>query len=77
LENPSVCILVSLLLAGCSATPAPTAGREEKGAAEAGFEVGYDDASHFNRDYKRQFGEPPLRDIQRLKESAGSALQAG
>lgn len=47
---------------------------EEKGAAEAGFEVGYDDASHFNRDYKRHFGEPPLRDIQRLKESATASL---
>jgi transcriptional regulator GlxA family with amidase domain len=45
---------------------------EEKGAAEVAFEVGYDDASHFNRDYKRHFGEPPLRHIQRLKESAAS-----
>jgi AraC-like DNA-binding protein len=37
-------------------------------AAEAGFQVGYDDASHFSREYKRQFGHPPLRDIQGLRE---------
>src|SRR5688500_18767597 len=28
------------------------------GHAEAGFRVGYDDASHFSRDYKLHFGEP-------------------
>lgn len=43
---------------------------EDSGAAEAGFRVGYDDASHFSRDYKRHFGEPPIRDVQRLRESA-------
>lgn len=43
---------------------------EQKGAAEAGLEVGYDDASHFSRDYKRHFGEPPLRDIQKLRRAA-------
>jgi hypothetical protein len=30
--------------------------------------VGYDNSSHFNRDYKRFFGEPPLRDVERLRE---------
>lgn len=43
---------------------------ESVDAAEAGFTVGYSDASHFNRDYKRQFGLPPKRDIERARESA-------
>ena len=32
--------------------------------------VGYDDASHFSRDYKRHFGEPPMRDVERMRETA-------
>jgi AraC-like DNA-binding protein len=40
---------------------------EHLDAAEAGFRVGYDDASHFNREYKRHFGEPPMRDVERLR----------
>jgi len=36
-------------------------------AATAGLQVGYDDASHFNREYKRFFGEPPIRDVERLR----------
>ena len=43
---------------------------ESLDAAEAGYKVGYDDASHFNREYKRHFGEPPIRDVQRLRELA-------
>jgi AraC-like DNA-binding protein len=39
-------------------------------AAEAGYRVGYDDASHFSREYKRRFGEPPMRDVDRLRELA-------
>ena len=31
------------------------------------FRVGYDDASHFNREYKRLFGAPPMRDVERLR----------
>jgi len=37
-------------------------------AGEAGYRVGYDDQSHFSRDYKRHFGEPPMRDVERLRE---------
>lgn len=38
-------------------------------AATAGYRVGYDDASHFSREYRRLFGAPPLRDAERLRGS--------
>lgn len=41
---------------------------EDIDAASAGFRVGYEDASHFNRDYKRFFGVPPMRDVERIRE---------
>jgi AraC-like DNA-binding protein len=43
---------------------------EDLDAASAGYRVGYSDASHFNREYKRLFGLPPLRDVERLREAA-------
>ncbi len=43
---------------------------EDLDAASAGQRVGYRDASHFTRDYKRLFGEPPARDAERLREAA-------
>lgn len=33
----------------------------------AAFAVGYDSPSQFNREYKRLFGAPPLRDISKLR----------
>jgi len=45
-------------------------------AASAGYRVGYNDASHFNREYKSVFGLPPLRDVERLQE-AGSESTLG
>jgi AraC-like DNA-binding protein len=42
---------------------------EHLDATSAGFRVGYDDASHFNREYKRLFGAPPMRDVARLREA--------
>jgi len=32
-------------------------------AASAAFEVGYESASQFNREYSRLFGQPPMRDV--------------
>jgi AraC-like DNA-binding protein len=43
---------------------------ENLDAGEAGYRVGYEDQSHFSRDYKRHFGEPPVRDVERLRELA-------
>ena len=40
---------------------------EDLDAATAAYRVGYNDASHFNREYKRHFGDPPMRDVQRLR----------
>jgi AraC-like DNA-binding protein len=42
---------------------------EEFDAATAAFEVGYESPSQFNREYKRFFGNPPMRDIQALRAS--------
>ncbi len=41
-------------------------------AATAGFEVGYESPSQFNREYSRLFGAPPLRDITKLRQMAPS-----
>ena len=42
---------------------------EDLDAASAGYRVGYGDASHFTREYKRLFGAPPARDVERLREA--------
>lgn len=38
-------------------------------ASSAGFTVGYESPSQFNREYARLFGAPPRRDIERLQIS--------
>ena len=40
-------------------------------AATVAFEVGYESASQFNREYSRLFGQPPIRDVRTLR-SAGA-----
>lgn len=39
-------------------------------AAAACYRVGYESPSQFSREYSRLFGEPPQRDIARLRQSA-------
>jgi AraC-like DNA-binding protein len=41
----------------------------ELDAASAAFEVGYESPSQFNREYRRFFGQPPIRDIKALRDS--------
>lgn len=43
-------------------------------AASAGYEVGYTSPSQFSREYRRQFGDPPSRDIARLRERSELAV---
>jgi AraC-like DNA-binding protein len=38
-------------------------------AASAAFEVGYESASQFSREYKRFFGRPPMRDIKAVRDN--------
>lgn len=48
-------------------------------AARAAYAVGYESASQFSREYARAFGEPPVRDIARLRADAawmGEAREA-
>ena len=40
---------------------------ESLDASSAGYRVGYEDASHFSRDYKKHFGDAPMRDVERLR----------
>ncbi|MBO6946745.1 MAG: AraC family transcriptional regulator [Rhodospirillales bacterium] len=41
---------------------------EHMDASTAAFEVGYESPSQFSREYSRQFGAPPSRDIKNLTE---------
>ena len=45
-------------------------------AASAAFEVGYESASQFNREYSRFFGQPPMRDVRTLRSSSAPALES-
>ena len=44
-------------------------------AATVAFEVGYESASQFNREYSRLFGQPPIRDIRSLRVPASPPLE--
>jgi AraC-like DNA-binding protein len=45
-------------------------------AASAAFEVGYESATQFNREYSRLFGQPPMRDIRTLRSPTAPPLES-
>src|SRR5271170_3180112 len=45
-------------------------------AASAGFEVGYESVSQFNREYSRFYGQPPMRDIRTLRSPSAPPLES-
>jgi AraC-like DNA-binding protein len=46
-------------------------------AASAAFEVGYESASQFNREYSRFFGQPPMRDVRTFRVANAVAEARG
>jgi AraC-like DNA-binding protein len=44
-------------------------------ATSAAFDVGYESPTQFNREYRRHFGLPPLRDIKRMRSEAASTTR--
>ncbi|HTP89160.1 MAG TPA: AraC family transcriptional regulator [Bryobacteraceae bacterium] len=44
-------------------------------AASAAFNVGYESASQFNREYSRFFGQPPMRDIRSLRAPGAAPVE--
>lgn len=43
-------------------------------AAGAAYRVGYESPSQFSRDYARLFGDPPMRDIGRIRTGVSAAI---
>lgn len=50
---------------------------EDQDATTAALQVGYESPSQFSREYKRQFGEPPLRDIKNLHRIGQTEVVSG
>lgn len=49
---------------------------EDLDVATTALRVGYESPSQFSREYRRHFGEPPARDIARLRAAPGSPASA-
>jgi len=47
---------------------------EDIDASTAAIKVGYDDSSQFTREYKRMFGDPPMRDALKFRQSQVAVL---
>lgn len=48
----------------------------EHRASDAAFAVGYESASQFSREYLRQFGVPPARDMREIRQAIGTSTRA-
>ena len=48
---------------------------ENLDVGSAGYRVGYESASQFNREYSRNYGMPPLKDVGRIRELTATELQ--
>src|SRR5882762_10081493 len=58
------------------ACSAGTHAHDSLDAASAAFEVGYESATQFNREYSRFFGQPPKRDIRTLRSPGAAPLES-
>ncbi|MBZ0295074.1 MAG: AraC family transcriptional regulator [Anaerolineae bacterium] len=47
---------------------------ENLDATSAAYRVGYNNAAYFNREYKSIFGNPPMRDVQQLRDTNGATV---
>lgn len=50
---------------------------ESLDAGDAGHQVGYESQSQFSREYARHFGEPPMRDIGRVRRTLVERFAGG
>jgi len=48
----------------------------EHRASDVAFAVGYESASQFSREYLRQFGVPPARDVREIRQAIGAQITA-
>ncbi|MBX8529306.1 AraC family transcriptional regulator [Pseudomonas cichorii] len=48
----------------------------EHRASDVAFAVGYESASQFSREYLRQFGAPPARDVREIRQGIGASTGA-
>ena len=48
---------------------------EEMDAGTAALHVGYESATQFNREYRRLFGAPPMRDVKALRSSSAASSE--
>ncbi|WP_051953762.1 AraC family transcriptional regulator [Xenophilus azovorans] len=49
---------------------------EDADAASAAFQVGYESVTQFSREYRRQFGAPPARDIKAMRSAVAADQQS-